>query len=146
MQLHRAAYNSSDSVARIERRLRILKYHLHPAAQRFHLSWSELGDISAIKSEIAGAWLEQAKQSSAEGCFTRPGLSNDANCFTTININRNVVQNTQGTTATKHCLMVHIRHIKADALCIDELHAEISCFSSAINASEIGFKLCVGWS
>jgi hypothetical protein len=55
--------------ARVQRRVRILKHDLHPAAQGPQIVVGHLRDVLAVEHDAAGRGLGEAQDAAAEGAL-----------------------------------------------------------------------------
>ena len=65
----RLANDCSDFHPWIERRNRILKNHLHSAAQRTEIRATRPEPILITKADLTGVWLDEPQQHSRQGGF-----------------------------------------------------------------------------
>src|SRR5262245_6641079 len=83
MNCQRLTNDRPDAHARIQRRIRILKYDLHVTAALPKFLLAEFQQIDTVKSDFAGIRLDQAKNSASRGGLPTSRFSNDTKCLTT---------------------------------------------------------------
>src|SRR5258708_33743195 len=78
MHLERLTDDVSDRHARVQRRVRVLEDHLHPAAHVGHLLAAELGELDAVELHLAGGRIVELEDRAAGRGFTAAGLADEA--------------------------------------------------------------------
>ena len=81
-----------DRHAGVQRRIRILEYHLHFLAQGMDIL---VRHQLSVKIELAARRLVQMKQGAADGCLSAAGLTNQSECLTGFDIKGNAVHGLQ---------------------------------------------------
>src|SRR5258708_39663688 len=78
MHLERLTDDVSDRHARVQRRVRVLEDHLHPAAHLAHLLAAELRVLDAVELHLAGGRLVELEDRAAGRGLTAAGLADEA--------------------------------------------------------------------
>ena len=91
MDLHRLGDDVADRHARIERGVRILENHLQVAAHLAHVAAVELGQILALKDDLALGRLVELQNRAAGGRLAATRLADEPQCLTLLDIERDAV-------------------------------------------------------
>ena len=72
MDVDRLADDVAHGLARIERRVRVLKDHRHLSAQAAEALAAQVRDVVALEKDLAACRLEQTDHRAAKGRFAAP--------------------------------------------------------------------------
>jgi hypothetical protein len=89
--LQRGREDLGDSLARVERRLRVLEDHLHLATDRRHLAAPGLRDVGATEADRAGGHVDQPHERADQRRLPAPGLADDPERLAAVQSERHVV-------------------------------------------------------
>ena len=88
-------------MTRIQRFSRILKNHLHLAANRIQLSSPKMGDIAAFKLDPTIGGIQQSRGRLGQGRLSATGLPDQAHCLTFVDGQGNPINRFAGTDGTQ---------------------------------------------
>src|SRR5262249_35568510 len=78
LYLQRRPDDRADRVARVQRGVRVLEDHLHPAPQRAHPPDAEVRDVAPFQQDLAAGGLQQAGHQAARRGLAAAGLADQA--------------------------------------------------------------------
>ena len=78
MDLERLADDVADGHARVQRRVRVLEDHLHPAAHLAHLLAAELRELDAVELHLTGRRLVELEDGASGRGLAAAGLADEA--------------------------------------------------------------------
>ena len=87
----RLAHHPPDRVTWVERRVRILEDHLHPAPQRAELALAQVGDVDAVEDDLARGRVVEAQQRAPDRGLAAPGLSDEPEGLAALDVDRDAV-------------------------------------------------------
>src|SRR5215210_1937815 len=91
MHPHRLTDHPPDRVARVQRRVRILEDHLHPAPERAQLALVERRDVLAVEGDPSGGRLVQAEDCAADGRLPAARLAHEPERLAALDVERDAV-------------------------------------------------------
>jgi hypothetical protein len=83
--------DAANRMARIERRKRVLKDHLHVAPHRAELALGEARNVLAVEQHLATVDAGQAQQAFADGRLARARFAHDTQRLTAFDAERHVI-------------------------------------------------------
>ena len=80
-----------DAIAGVEGGEGVLEDDLHVAAEATHFAAAGGEQIAAVEAHAAGGGLDEAKDEASESALARTGFADQAESFSGVNVERNVV-------------------------------------------------------
>ncbi len=147
----RLRQDGADSVARVQRRQRILEDGLEPCTQRPQFLFRKMRDVASLEVQAPGCRLVKPQQRARERSLARPGFAHDADRFSWFDRQIDATENRHRGYGTEQPRGRTIGHGQRKAAGFEQHHrasrasrARASSTRRCVSAAGIGFSSSAG--
>ncbi len=142
MHLERLADDVPDGHARVERRVRILEDHLHPAAHATHLFAGERRELGAIELHRSRSGLVELEDRASGRRFAAAGLSDEAERLAPLDEEIDPVDGAHRTDLTLEDDPLRQREVHLERLHREKVHSAVRRRGRAAALHEFFLRRC----